>query len=111
MPGEAITITSGDTVNIEDTITDSAGAAVDLTGASSTFVIYGSGSALVTKTSGAGDITYGGAGTSVATVALAPADTASLEGVYRYELQVTDSSGSVSTVSANTIYINGDLIT
>ena len=104
-------MSSGDTKNISITITDSAGDAVDLTGATSIWAIYSGGTALLTKTSAAGAITYGGASTNVATVAVAAADTESIAGgVYRHELEITDTSGNVSTACSGTVVIVEDKI-
>ncbi len=86
---------AGDTKQLAFAVVDSANAAVDVTGAGVKFVIapQQSKSALVTKTELSG-ITISG---STITVALTPADTQALAGLYRYELEITDSSGNVST--------------
>lgn len=105
---------SGDSVSIACTVTDSAtGAAVVLTGASMSWALATSpgATALVTKTSADGDITVGGAGSNVATVALEPADTATVApGVYTHELQITDGSGNVYTVYQGSLYLRGDVV-
>ena len=105
---------SGDTVSIAVTVTDSTtGAAVNLTGASMTWALATApgATALVTKTSADGDITVGGAGSNVATVALEPTDTATLTaGVYTHELQVTDGGGNVYTVYQGRLLVQGDVV-
>lgn len=105
---------SGDNVSIAVTVTDSStGAAVDLTGASMSWALAAAPgeTALVTKTSADGDITVGGASSNVATVALEPADTAALDGVYIHELQLVDGASKTHTVYQGTIYVRGDIIT
>lgn len=101
------TMYSGDTKNLAFTVSDSAGSAVNLTGATATWTLSTSAdsAATVTKTSGAGDITYSGDNTEIATVALAGSDTASLSGVYYHELQITDASSNVSTTSGTAIIL------
>jgi len=104
---------SGDSVSIAVTVTDSTtGAAVNLTGATLTWALATApgSTATLTKTSTAGDITVGGAGSNVATVALQPADTASLGGLYTHELQVVDGAAAVYTLYQGELYIMGDVI-
>ena len=105
---------SGDSVSIAVTVTDSTtGAAVNLTGATMTWALATApgATALVTKTSTDGDITVSGVSSNVATVALEPADTAALSGVYHHELQVIDGASAVYTVYQGTLYIRADVVT
>jgi hypothetical protein len=98
---------SGDSkLLIVDTL-DQADAVVDITGATISMVIskrVGS-SVLVTK---AGTITDGVNG--VFQVDLAPADTASLNGVHYFEMQMTDVSARVSTVVFGSLTIKRDAV-
>lgn len=99
MAGTTYTAYAGDTLEIAVTVTDEAGAALPLTGAALVYVIYNSaGAEKVHKVSGAGITTDG----NVATIAIAAGDTALLERAY-HELQVTDTSGNVSTLLAGPI--------
>jgi hypothetical protein len=105
---------SGDSVSIAVTVTDSTtGAAVNITGATMTWALATAPGTtpLLTKTSGDGDITVSGASSNVATVALAPADTAALNGVYHHELQIVDGGGNKYTVYQGSIYILADMVT
>ena len=105
---------SGDSVSIAVTVTDSVtGAAVNLTGAAMSWALATAPGAtpLLTKTSGAGEITVSGASNNVATVALAPADTAELTGVYHHELQIVDGGGNKYTVYQGELYILADMVT
>ena len=105
------TMYSGDSKNLQFTITDNDDTPVDLTGATSSWILAASadGSALVTKTSGAGEITYSGGSTNIATVAVDPADTASLAGRYYHELQITDTGGDVSTNAGTAIILTDNI--
>jgi hypothetical protein len=93
-------IHAGDSRDIVVTVTDSQGAAVDLTGAAVAWQLArsaGSAAAVVSKSLGAGiAITDGPNG--VFTVTLDPADTESLTGLYYHEAEVTDAAGNRSTV-------------
>jgi hypothetical protein len=104
------TMYSGDTVNVAVTITDSNGDAVDLTGATSSWVLtsFSGSTVYVTKSSGAGTITYGGVSTNVATVALTASDTDDLDGIFRHELEIVDSTNNVSTVCVGTVVIEAE---
>lgn len=98
---------SGDDKTLSITVTDSAGDAVDLTGASASWALGKQGqAALVIKTG-----TISAPATGVVTIALEPADTAALAGNYYHEMQVTDASGNVSTVAAGAVYIRADMVT
>lgn len=105
---------SGDSVSIAVTVTDSTtGAAVNLTGATLTWALATApgATATLTKTSGAGEITVSGASSNVATVALQPADTAGLGGLYTHELQVVDGASAVYTVYQGELLILTDVVT
>lgn len=105
---------SGDSVSIAVTVTDSTtGAAVNLTGATLTWALATApgATALLTKSSTDGDITVSGASSNIATVALEPADTAILGGVYTHELQGVDGAGAVYTMYQGELYIMADVVT
>lgn len=108
---------SGDHANLNFTLTDDNDTALDLTGALAIewqlAQRVSSSSALITKTLGSG-ITITNASGGLITVALIPADTASLKSPdgspYYHECQVTDASGNVSTVTYGTFEIRQDKI-
>lgn len=90
-----ISMVRGDSVTLSLTLTDSVGAPYDLTAADITFTVDD----LITKTVGAG-ITVADPLTGVAAIALDPADTEDcpdIRAAYRYDVQITLSSGSVKT--------------
>lgn len=102
---------SGDSMPLDFPLTDYVtGAAADLS--TVTAIVYKMATsptattADVTKTLGAG-ITVSG---NTVTVTLAPADTASLAGVYFHELQVTGAGGTVETPIQGYLSIERDLI-
>jgi hypothetical protein len=92
-----LSIKQGDDISRRLTITDSAGAAVDLTGASLAFHLRRLGGA--SDALGAALVVNTPATAGIATLALSAAQTAALLGdtVYQYEIEVTDASGKVST--------------
>lgn len=100
----------GDSKSLEIAITDSDGAAVDVSTAQA--VVYAlfaraGGAALVTKTLDDGV----SVATSTVTVALAPADTAELApGLYLHELQITDSAGAVTTALQGSVALRAGYI-
>jgi hypothetical protein len=98
-------IYSGDTKAVQFTITDLDGDSVNLTGATFSYVIVNmDGTVLVTKTAG----TVSGAGSNVVTFALTESDTSSLAGLYRHELEITDSGSNVSTAYQGTLNVLTD---
>ena len=107
--GQNYTMFSGDSKVITVTVTDADGAAVNLTGATISYVIFDDGSATITKTVGSG-ITVTDAAAGTFTITLAASDTASLAGAYYHECQVTDSSGNISTIFTGTVTMNEDMI-
>ena len=90
------TMYQGDSKTIAYSVVDGDGAAVDVSGASVTFAIARNleTTAVLTKTSATSAVVVSG---SSVTVTLSAADTAALFGLYFHELQITDSSGNVST--------------
>jgi hypothetical protein len=92
-----ITIKQGDDISRRLTITDSAGAAVDLTGATLTFHLRRLGGAA--DVLGAALTVESPATAGIATLVLTKVETAALTGdlVYQYEIEATDASGKVST--------------
>jgi hypothetical protein len=104
---------SGDDKTVTITVLDNNDDAVLMGGASATFRVFNpvDGSTLFTKTTGAGEISIL---SNVLTVTVNAADTASLGGtsflVYRYECEVIDGSGNVSTVARGRFTIHADSI-
>lgn len=102
-----LTMYQGDTKSLVFTVTDDAGAPKNITGATVRWVLQrwvtdstpildkgvGTGIALTTPLSG------------VLTVTLTPADTLALQGDFWHELEITDTSTNVSTVSTGQITI------
>lgn len=89
-------IYAGDTKDIIIAVTDAAGAAVNLSGATAKWVLKKNASASNSayKTTGNGITVVGG----VVTVRMNSADTQGLQGRYYHEAEVTDVSGNVSTI-------------
>ena len=90
-------------------MTDADGIAINLTGATISYVIFSGGVATITKTIGSG-ITVTDATAGTFTITLTSANTASLAGSYYHECQVTDSSSNISTIFIGSVTINADLI-
>lgn len=67
------------------------------------------GTALITKTLGAGVSLYSAAG-GVVDVELAPADTATLQGSFLHELRLTDVDGDIATAAVGYLTIKATLI-
>lgn len=90
---------SGNHATLTIPVLNAAGAVVPITGAAIKWVLSKAvdSAALVTKTVGAGVTITNGAG-GIFTVALLPADTSSLWGIYYHEAEVTDGSGNIVTV-------------
>lgn len=116
-PNQHFEMISGDTATITVTVDDGAGGVVDLTGATVTFAMSkdkpGSrfnATAKITKTVGDG-VTLTDPTNGVMTVALDAADTDDLSGRYHYEIEVTDTSSNVATVTTGIITIKPDLVT
>lgn len=92
---------SGDTKYLDYTITMTG----TLSGSTAKWVMYKNGTVAITKTTLSGiSITDD---TSLR-VTLDPADTANLSGVYKHELQITDTSGNICTVALGTATIKAD---
>lgn len=104
--------TSGDTITITVTVTDSAGAAVDLTGASIRWSARKLGEAdnAIEKTTSAGEVELTDPTAGEFEVVLEPADTASLAGVYQHESEITDVAGGVTTVATGAMTLTEDVI-
>ena len=112
-----LTVVSGDAYTgvrrLVVTVTDTAGAAVDLTGATLTFMAKRRRSddddaAVISKTPELAS-PQTGATKGVAYIALAEADTATLSGRYLWELSADDAVGVVTLASGN-LYVTADLI-
>lgn len=110
MTAAAITLHQGDTYTNILTVTDAAGAPIDLTGATLTFHLRARGG-----TAGAIDpaptlaLTTPAAG--VATLTLTAAETATLTaaGRYRYEVELVDAFGNVTTPVEGLLYVEADI--
>lgn len=98
-----ITLTKGETKNLQITVTDGDGAAVDLTGSTIDFAVRTSHAdttdliALTgTEGGGAGDVTWDNPAGGIATLNIEPSDTASVDsGSYVHRLKLTLASGDV----------------
>jgi hypothetical protein len=102
------TVGSGSNFTSQFTITNTAGTAVTLTGGSFVYAVFNqAGTELFRKTSG----TISGASNNIVSFSVVPVDTASLAGLYRHELKITDSSGNVTERAAfGTLIIEANLI-
>lgn len=114
MPAEDqnIAMVQGDNKVLSITVTDAAGAAVDLTDATIRWHMSKSVNkrpAALEKATGSG-ITITDAANGVFTVTLDSADTESLRGLFYHEVEVIDGSGNVSTVTKGKITIHPALI-
>ncbi len=102
----------GDDVSVAFSVTDDAGAVVDLTG---TTVVWRmapskySASPSISKSTASG-ITVTDAVGGKFTVAIDAADTAGLGGIYYHEAQVTDAGGKVTTVATGWLTVTRELI-
>lgn len=98
------TLWSGRDKALAFTLSDAAGEALSLAGASLAWRLSREpgGTALVSKSTSGGIAVA----SNVATVSLAPAETAALEGFYAHELVVTDGEGNVTTVSTGWLTVN-----
>ena len=108
--GQDFTMHAGDTKDVTVSVVDGDGSSVTLTGATIVWKMARKvdETALLTKTTTAGDITISGADFSFT---LAASDTASLDaGQYYHEAEVTDSSSDVATVTTGIITIETDLV-
>jgi diaminopimelate epimerase len=107
----------GDSHNEVFTITDAAGAAVNLTSASARFTVKrhvtdAQADAIITRTSAVGGGITIAAATGVVTVAFVQATMAALDpGRYVYDLEVTLSDGTVHTVPQDEFHLLADVST
>jgi hypothetical protein len=106
------TIYKGDTLVITVTVTNSAGAAKDLTSAS---IEWSAGHspdrpANITKTTAeGGGVSITNAAGGIFTITLTATDTAAMDDVYFHRAQVTDSGSNVSTVLTGWITVKENL--
>ena len=102
---------SGDDKTITVTVYDNDDVVVDITGATITWELSQNvdSTALISKTVGSG-ITLSDPTNGIFTIALDPADTASLSGRYYHEAEITDAAGDVSTALVGHATINTDAI-
>ena len=108
-----LTINQGDTISLTVAVVSPAGAAVDLTGSTLTFVVKRNPSdttAVLTKTSPTGITIAAGTG-GTATVNIAPVDTEpGPTGVFVWEIEGTDSGGNITTLAGGSLLIVETLI-
>ena len=105
-------LVSGNDRTINVTVTTAAGVAVSLAGAGAiVWKVYGNlrgVTVLITKSVGSG-ITVTNAAAGLFSIALSAADTESLEGEYRHEGELTDSTGAITTIFAGRIVVRRNL--
>ncbi len=92
---------AGDDKVLEVTVTDAAGTAVDITGASIQWRLSKTVNrrpAQIAKATGGAGVEITDAAAGVFEVTLDPADTEDLRGAYYHEAEVIDADGNVSTV-------------
>lgn len=113
-----VQMVSGDTKILNITAKTSSGTAINLTGVAIIWSLFPStgGTALLTKSVGSG-ISITDPSNGVFQVTLNPTDTASLEGLYQHEAQITDVTNNIQTLRSSEnlrpgrFEIVGDLIT
>lgn len=105
---------AGDTAKLNDTITKDDGSAKDITGATVNFALadYPGDEPHIEKDSSTNDVSITDGLNGEVTVTLNPSDTEDLgdaDGIeYHYEIEVTDASSNVGTVTAGTFTIHAD---
>lgn len=102
----------GDDKDLVITVTDSAGAAVDLTGAAIAWQMARtarSATPNVSKSVGSGIVITDAPG-GICTISLDPTDTEGLTGDFYHELEVTDAQANITTVLSGTVTIKPALI-
>ena len=111
LTAQNFTMRSGDSKKLNITVTDGAGAAKDLTGATMIWrlAVRKHATSEISKATASG-IAFVSEVSGIAQVTIDPADTAGLDGDYYHEAQVTDSSGDIETVMVGTATIIGDHI-
>lgn len=111
-----LTLHAGNDVTIEFVLLDSTESpvALNLTGARLRWVCAPTvnAAAVITKDSNNGDteIEFVDAAAGLASVYLLPADTASLRGVYRHELEIIDAAGKVETLVTGIFTVLGTIL-
>lgn len=106
----ALTIKAGDDFSRTLTITDDAGAAVDITGCTLTFHLRAPGGTTDAITP-APTLALTTPGSGIATLTLTDTQTATLTALttYTYEIEMVDGTGLISTPIEGLAYIAGDL--
>jgi hypothetical protein len=105
----SVTMFSGDSRVLTITVTDSAGTAKNITGATINFSLFKSvgGAAILSKTVGNG-ITITDPTNGVFTVTFETHETEDRDGHFKYEIEVTDSSGNKCTIVQDKFHIKKD---
>jgi hypothetical protein len=109
--GQDITIYAGNDVALDVSLLDEAGAALDLTGTSLEWGMaerFADDAVLRKATPVEIEVTDEVAG--LATVHLDPADTATLGGIYRHELRLTDAGGNIVTLLTGALTIRTSIL-
>lgn len=104
------TVTAGDDMALEVTVTDGAGSAVDLTGVAARWEAHQDGTAKVQKSIAGGGITLSGPTEGQLTVVIDAADTADLAGGLSHQLEIVGASGRTRTVTTGLMTVEPDLI-
>jgi hypothetical protein len=99
---------AGNTKDLQFTIVDEDNDAYDLTGCEINFALYDDDYEVAFRKSssnGSGEIEVTDADDGICLVHCIPTDTEHLQGQYRHQLQIVDSSGYVEIVSTGTVLI------
>lgn len=108
-----VTMVSGDTLDIQITVTDQDGTAVNLTDHTINWALCTNQNTtppLVVKSTGGYGVTITNAVGGVFKVALVPTDTAAFSGIYYHEAVITQPTGEKYTVTTGYMTIESDVI-
>lgn len=104
--GQNFEIVAGDTVKINISVTDQNNAAVDLTNATVTWLLYKNLNDTAVSKSTTTGITITNVRGGVFQISLTAADTQNLAGMYTHAAKVTDALGNAITVTTGTATID-----
>lgn len=98
-------LVAGQDVTLTNTVTDTAGAAVDLTGAAARFLLTtpNDGTTVLDSDAATATCTVTNEAGGIVTVTLTDENTAALLGDYYYEIKVTDSAGAENVTNRGII--------